>query len=320
MTDRPRVLVVGAGAVGQVFGWYLQRAGAELCFLVKEKHAPEARRGFTLYALGLLEDDPEPLRFSGFDVRVSVDEVARERWDQVWLGVSSPALREGDWVEALARATGEATWVMLQPGLDDRDWLRRWIPAERLVAGMVPFLSYHAPLAPGARPARPGTAFWIPPLTRGPFSGPPERLQAVLRTLRAGGYPARETGDAVREAALPSAVLAVFVTELEAVGWSFERFLQRDVRERFSREVREAVTIAARHTGASADPVLSLLRPGLVRLLLPLAERLPPVDLETYLQAHFTKVGAQTREMMRRYVELGQAAGLPVQHLQALPR
>lgn len=46
-----RTLVVGAGSVGQVFARHLSLGGAEVTFLVKEKHAAELRRGLTLYPL-----------------------------------------------------------------------------------------------------------------------------------------------------------------------------------------------------------------------------------------------------------------------------
>lgn len=320
MSETPRVLLVGAGAVGQVFGKYLQAAGCELSFLVKEKYADEARRGFTLYELGMLEKDPEPVAFSGFGVLISNEEVAARRWDQVWLCVSSTAMRAGSWVGELARATGDATWVMLQPSLDDRDWLLQWIPAERLVSGMIPFISFHAPLKPGERFPKPGTAFWMPPMTRGPFSGPPDRLPQVIRALRAGGYPARASKDVARDVAVPSAVLTVFVNGLEAAGWSFERFLQHDSLERVHRAAREAAQVAASHTKGSASAVLPLLRPALFKLLLPVAAGLTPFDLEAYLRVHFTKVGEQMRLMMKTYVDLGRSAGLPVEHLQAALR
>ncbi|HEX8441623.1 ketopantoate reductase family protein [Archangium sp.] len=317
MSTNPRVLLVGAGAVGQVFGRYLQAAGCDVSFLVKEKYAQEAQRGYTLYELGILEKDPEPVALSGFGVHTSVQEVAARPWDQVWLCVSSTALRSGNWVGELARATGEATWVMLQPALDDREWLLQWVPAERLVSGMIPFLSFHAPLKPGDRLSRPGTAFWMPPLAQGLFSGSPERLQRVIRTLRAGGYPARRDRDVARTVAMPSAVLTVFVEGLEAAGWSFERFLQRDSLERVHHAMREAVEIAAWRTQANPSALLPLLRPALLKLLLPIAAQLAPFDLETYLKVHFTKVGDQTRLMMRTYIDLGRTAELPVEHLQA---
>ncbi len=316
MSTSPRVLLVGAGAVGQVFGKYLQAAGCEVSFLVKEKYAEEARRGYTLLELGMFRKAPRPSVFSGFGVLVSAQEVAARTWDQVWLCVSSTALREGSWVAELVQATGDATWVMLQPSPDDQDWLLQWVPPGQLISGMIPFISFHAPLKSGEA-LGPGTAYWFPPLTPGPFSGPPERLAQVVQVLRAGRYPAQRHRDAARAAAIPSAVLIAFVDALEAAGWSFERFLSRESLARFQEAAREAVRIAAWRVGMSASAVLPLLRPALFRLLLPLASRAAPFDLETYLRVHFTKVGAQTRLMLRTYVALGTKAGLPIQTLQA---
>ncbi|MFL5349325.1 MAG: ketopantoate reductase family protein [Hyalangium sp.] len=317
MSTKPRILLVGAGAIGQVFGGFLQSAGCELAFRVKPKHAEEARRGFTLYELGVFEKDPEPRELSGFAVLCSDEEVAAERWDQIWLCVSSTALRAGNWVEELARATGAATWVMLQPGLEDREWLLQRIAPERLLTGMVPFLSFHAPLSPQEPVPRPGTAFWFPPLSRGLFSGPEERLQEVLRALRAGGYPARRSPEVARAMAIPTALLATFVDGLEAAGWSFERLLEPEPLEQALQAAWEAVRIAAWRTQQRAPPVRPLLRPWLLELMVPLASWAAPFSLESYLRVHFTKVADQTRWMIREYVALGLQAGLPTAALRA---
>ncbi|WP_224243395.1 ketopantoate reductase family protein [Hyalangium gracile] len=317
MNAKPRVLLVGAGAIGQVFGWYLQSGGAQLAYLVKPKYAEEARRGFTLYELGIFEQEPRPMEFSGFGVHVSTEEVAAERWEQVWLCVSSTALRAGNWVEELARATGEATWVMLQPGIEDRDWLLQRIPPERLVTGMVPFLSFHAPLTPREPVPRPGTAFWLPPMSRGLFSGPEDRLQAVIRALKAGGYPAHRLADVTRTSAIPTALLTSFVDGLEAAGWSFSRFLEPESVERVRQVAGEAVAIAAWRMQQRAPPMAPLLRPWLFDLIVSLGSWMAPFNLEDYLRVHFTKVADQSRAMMRTYLELGSKAGLPVAALQA---
>ena len=317
MATKPRILLVGAGATGQVFGWFLQAAGCEPSFLVKEKYAEEARRGFTLYPLGLFESEPTPLRFSGFGVLTSAEQAAAQRSDQVWLCISSTALRASGSVEALARVTGDATWVMLQPGLEDRDWLCQHVPPERLVSGMIPFLSFHAPLRTEEPVPTPGTAFWFPPLSRGPFSGPEARLREVVRTLRAGGYPARRHDDVARAIAVPSAILTAVITGLERAGWSFERLLEPQSLERVLRATQEAVRIAAWRTKANASPMLRLLRPTLFQMLVPVASWAAPFDLETYMRVHFTKVSDQTRWMLREYITLGTQAGLPVEELRA---
>ena len=142
----------------------------------------------------------------------------------------------------------------------------------------------------------------------------------ALSQNEAAAYPARAAQDVARDVAIPSAVLTVVVNGLEAAGWSFERFLQQDSLERVHRAAREAVQVAASHTKGSASAVLPLLRPALFKVLLPVVAQLTPFDLETYLKVHFTKVGEQTRLMMRTYVDLGRSAGLPVEHLQAASR
>ena len=316
MRTSPRVLLVGAGAVGQVYAKYLQAAGCEVAFLVKEAHVAEARAGFTLHAFGPLSRTPRTTSLTGVEVLASVADVRARSWDQVWLCVSSNALRAGSWVRELAGATGEATWVMLQPALEDREWLLRQVPAERLVSGVIPFLSFSAPLKAGDEPHA-GTAFWFPPLSRGLLSGPPGRLEPLLRTLRAGGYRAARHRDAARAVAVPSAVLTAFVAGLEAAGWRFSRLLQPEHLHRTHPAAREAARIAAVHTGSSSAALLLLLRRGLFRLL-PVAARFVPFDLEAYLRVHFTKVRAQTQLMLEEYVALGREAGLPVANLEAL--
>lgn len=309
---------MGAGSVGQVLGHYLHAAGCAVSYLVKPKHADPARAGFSLYELGVRERTPAPTPLVPESVLVSEREAVKRPWEQVWLCTASPALRSGDWVKTLARGTGDATWVMLQPALDDREWLLNVLPPERLVTGMIPFLAFQAPLVPGDALAGPGTAFWMPPLVQGLFSGPPERLRPLVGLLRAAGYPAREDADVTRSASIPSAMLCAAVLGLEAEDWRFERLLRPEALARTLGAAREAARIAEWATGANPSPVLSLLRPLVLKAGLALATRLAPVDLETYLRVHFTKVGEQTRLMLRTYLSMARSAGLDVPHLQAL--
>ena len=131
-----RALVVGAGAVGQVYGHHLQRGGAEVWFLVKPKYAEECRAGFTVYPLNDRRRRAEPRRFAADGVVTRDDEVAAEAWDQVYLTVSSTALR-GPWLPGLARAVGDATVISLQPGIEDRKHVVQYVPEARLVSGLI---------------------------------------------------------------------------------------------------------------------------------------------------------------------------------------
>jgi hypothetical protein len=313
-----RALVVGAGAVGQVYARHLQLGGAEVAFLVKDKYAEECRRGFTMYALNHRRRT-EPLRLEGVEVLTSPAQAAASRWDQIYVTVSSTAIRAGTWLAELAAASGDATIVSLQPGLHDRAlFLEHW-PESRVVSGMISLISYHAPLPDETRFATPGMAYWFPPLAPSPFSGPDARVRTVVEALRRGGMPATRQRDVPRAAAFPSAVLMPNLVALESAGWSFRELGRGAWLERAARASSEALAQVAHHLGTRPPlPVRLLARPFAMRLLLRVAGVIIPLPLETYLRVHFTKVGDQTRLAMATYVADARAAGLPTAALEQL--
>jgi 2-dehydropantoate 2-reductase len=313
------VLLVGAGAVGQVYGRHLQKGGARVAFFVKPKYAEEARRGFTMYPVAR-RDRWEPVRFEGFDVVTDLEAVAARRWDQVWLCVSSTAL-QGDWLApflAAAGAAGQGTLVTLQPGLLDRQALAERWPEQRLVSGLITLIAWQAPLPGHAEPREPGVAYWFPFGTPNPFGGPPDLARDVADALRVGGCPAVVSEDVARPGALGSSALIPLIAGLEVAGWSFAALRGDPILAIAAAAGREAARVAAAHVGGSAGPAPLLLRPGLVRPLIPLLPKLVPFDLETYLAYHFTKVGDQTRLMLATYAARGRALGQPVGAIEAL--
>lgn len=68
------VLLIGAGAVGQAYGYHFQRGGAAVTFFVRARYADEARRGFGLYPLNRRNPREAPVHFEGFEVAPSRDE------------------------------------------------------------------------------------------------------------------------------------------------------------------------------------------------------------------------------------------------------
>jgi hypothetical protein len=316
-----RALVVGAGAVGQVFARHLAAGGAEVTFLVREKYAAECRAGFTMYPLNRPRRlRTVPVRFEGAAVVTHDSEVAAARWDQVYVTVSSAALR-GPWFEALARSIGDATLVLLQPGPDDRDYALAHVPAERLVQGVISLVSYAAPLPGETRFAEPGMAYWFPLRAPSPFSGPAARRDAVVSALKRGGQPAAKHPDVSRVVDFPNAGTMPLLLHLEASGWSFARALHEDRRglDGALDAGRQAMTIVARRSRRSVPLALRLgLRGVTLRVGAALARFVVPFDLETYVRAHFTKVADQTRMIVARFVELGRELGLPVDRLVAM--
>ena len=73
-----RVLVVGAGAVGQVYARHYQRGGAEVTLYVRERYRAEAARGFDLYRLRRRRVEAE--RLDGCAVVTTADQVAATRF------------------------------------------------------------------------------------------------------------------------------------------------------------------------------------------------------------------------------------------------
>lgn len=307
----PRVLLVGAGAVGQVYGHHLQAGGARVAFKVREKYLAVCREGFVLHRLRL--GRRRTLRYRA-DAFASPDELRAGEWDQVWLCVSATALR-GEWLGALCDRLGpETTWVLLSPGLADRELLAAHVGPERLVQGMISLVAYAAPLPGEALP--PGVAYWLPPLAPSPFSGP--RAGAVVQALRAGGCPAREVADAAAQGAQGSALLMPHVAALECAGWSLRRLRRSRELALAAGAAREALAVVAAHRGAPRPPVRRFVRPATSSLLLAVAPRAVPFPLEAYLRVHFTKVGDQTSLMLDEYQRRGEALGVPTPRLSAL--
>ncbi len=305
-----RALIVGAGAVGQVFAHHLARGGAHVAFLVKPAYADDARRGFTLYPLNTR--GAPATRFTDFEVLTA----PTADWDQVYITVASNALHTGTWLAELVATCARATIVTLQPGLDDHATVAAAAGAERVVAGSIGFLSYHAPLPGETRFAEPGMAYWFFPMQKSPFSGP--RAADVVAALRAGGLPAKIVRDVGVEVAFPSAMLSAFVAALEAGDWSFAS-LRRDQARRGARAAREAMAVAAHELGVRAPlgPRMAA-RAFVFRAITRLAPIFAPVDMEAYMRAHFTKVGDQMHHGLREYATRGHAAAIDVSALDEL--
>ncbi len=310
-----RVLIVGAGAVGQTYAYHLRQGGADVTFMVKDRYAEEARAGYTLWRLRWgRRPAARPLGEVGIVTRV--DEVAAQTWDQVWLCVASTALRR-QWLAELMGVIGDATVVALQPGLDDRALILNHIDEGQLVQGVITLIAYQAPLPDDRVPAE-GVAFWLPPLSACPFAGPADRVEPVVKTLRRGGMRAAARPNAATQAAVLSAAMMPQLVALEAERWSLDRLARGELIEVAARASREAMQVVADETGRDRPWWSHRIGPGPIRLLIKVARWVIPLPLQTYLAYHFTKVGGQTRLMVRAYIMKGRARGLATEQLERL--
>ena len=313
------ILVVGAGAVGQVYGRHLALGGTKVSFFVREKYAEEIRRGLVFYPLNRSRPRVAPVRLelAADQVLTSLDEVAKQTWDAVILTMASPALR-GDFLPSLAAVVGDATLVSLQPGSEDRGFMLAAFAEERVVAGMITVVSYQAPL-PGETVPEPGMAYWFPPMAPAPFSGPPERTRAIVDALKKGGLPSKVGADVPSSVMFPSVVLMTMLTALESVGWSFAELGRADNLKKVHAAATEAFAIMGSASQRRAPLMLRLaVRPFWLRTILALARWVMPLDLEAYMKFHFTKVRAQTRLHMQSFIDQGAKVHYPTNALIAL--
>jgi hypothetical protein len=309
------VLIIGAGAVGQVYAQALERGGATIAFLVKPRHAKEARAGFAMYPLNAA-DRWTPRRFEGFAVYTAPDQLTGTRWDLVLLAVSGPALR-GEWLAPTLAAAPDAAIVLLTAGMaGTHEQVLAAAPGREVVLGMIPFMSYHAPISDEPIPT-PGTAWWLPPLASCGFDGGPV-VDELVRTLRAGGLRAGRSDQVVAAGAFGGAFLGTHMAALEVAGWSFDTFTRTDALRLAADAGAEALAITAAERDLPLPFAFRLLRPALTRHIPTLARWLAPHDVEAFFRVHFTKVGDQTREQLVHTRDEGRARGLPTTSLQAL--
>jgi hypothetical protein len=329
MTSKRKILIVGAGAVGQVYGWHLQNAGAHLAFFVKEGYANTAREGFFHYPLNRRKHRFKPLHFTGFAVHTTVGEVRSEKWDQVWLCISSAALR-GDWLKPFLQAIGDATLICMTPGMQDLALLAPLHPPEKTLFGMIPFLSYPTPMPipanfPSTRKRRwesrrtqPGLAYYYPPGGQTPLVGKPDLAKSVAILLRQGGCPAKFDPKGRLKSHFGSAILMPLVVSLEGAGWQFGPLKQDPLLVEGHAAMREALNVVSSHLGQKVPWWRSLIRPISLRLLLTMAPFAVPLDLELFFAMHFSKVRDQTILLMKTYEDLASEYALPSTHLKIL--
>jgi len=303
-----RVLVIGGGAIGQVFGYHFQRGGAELSFLVRPRQADDARAGFALYPLNRgasVRRTPE--RLAGFGVHTDLDAALDEAWDVIAVCITSVAIRAEGWFDRLVARRGNATLLLFLAGPDDEAFVRA--RGVEPVWGMLSVITYQAPL-PGESLPEPGVAFWVTP-TGIAFSGPAAARGQIEATLQKGGLRTSTVDHAPTATAFAGAVLDKTILALQCARWSFAD-LRRDpdLLDLAVQAMRESWALAEARRDVKRPFGLRLLRPFALRFVLRFSSWVLPLDLEAFFKFHYTKVAEQTRQGVATQLELLTAAGI----------
>ena len=309
-----KILIIGAGAVGQVYGWHLRQAGHTVSFFVKEQYRTEVSQGLTLYRLGHTQTQRQD--WSNVQTLSDPLEVANKEWDQIWITLTSNALR-GELASLVLAAVGNATVVCLQPDVEDCAYVRTRVPSPaQVVQGLITFISYQSPLPNQEGPK--GIAYFLPPMAPGLFAGERPRVESIIHGLKAGGMSARIVKDFPKAAAGAPALLQPLMCALETNHWQLSTLLNSRQFVLGLEASGEALNIVHAEAGANVSLLKSVLHPWVWRLVLPLSRRLLPLDLEPYLHYHYGKVGIQSRLMLDTYIRLGQQHHLKTNALQQL--
>ena len=316
-----RILIVGCGTVGQVFGLGLQKAGVELAFYARPDSASKLSMALENGGLPLFQTSHfrrrNPIAHRLTDYQVVTDVAASRRFKphQIWFTTPSPVYYS-DWFHDFLRQVPSARVVCFAPEGSRPEFLSHSEKEEdRLVFGGITFIAWQGDLEGcGGRPE--GVNFWLPPLLEIPLMGGHE----VAKLLKTAGFRAavkKEDYQAMQ--ASITAVLSALVAGLELAGWSFGAFRKSPWLKRAARGSREAVLSqlsgAGFFTRAMLGISLSSTALFLATIFLPL---LFPFDLQKYLEVHYLKTREQTLTLLGVFVADGEKQGFSVANVRML--
>lgn len=308
------ILIVGAGAVGLVYGHHFVNAGHQVTFLIKEKYQQaledDKQEGIVLYHLNKDKNLQQPLRFKDFATITRWDDA--NDFDVIALSISSTALRQLPLTtinNKLTNSVKKTSLLMLQPSEEDLEHLTQVISQEHILQGMITLISYQTDnINEGVNPA--GTAYYLPPLPM-PISATDllqqkDSRKNIVTLFNQSGIQAKAVNSALDESKLLSAFFMTFLCALEAADWQLDRLKNS---EKLLKQLSAAQTdlLPKKITASGALGPLkksllkSILKPWLYKVLIRLSPAVIPLPLEAYLKKHFLKVRPQTLMYMQDY-------------------
>ncbi len=319
-----KVLMVGSGAVGQVFGLFLANSGVELAFYARPGSADGLREalehgGLPLFQISYLHRrNPIAHRLKAYQVVTDVAESQRFDPDQIWFAVPSPVYYS-EWFRMFLREVPSERVVCFAPEGGRPEIVPEGVPEGRLVFGGITFVAWQGDLEGGGGRSE-GVNFWLPPGPGIPLMGAEKACLEVKEVLATAGIRSGVKDPGYRSSqAAATALLSTFVAGIELSGWSLGAFRRGPWLRRAARGSREAVSGQLSSAGGLARRLLGIPLSAagfyLVTLFLPIFF---PFDLEKYLKFHYLKTRPQTLALLELFVSDGSGQGLPVQNIRIL--
>lgn len=303
-----KILIIGSGAVGAVYAQALAAAGCEVEFLVRDCDSPNAAMPRTLYRYGLFRGYREEQQ------NLKVHDRITGSYDQVWLCTPSDALGSKWLAGQLALIDERTPLIAWTPDILDIEVLRRLYPGP-ISQALIGLISFQSPL-PGEQEPPPGIAYLA--LPGATVLHDDEYGREASRLLKAGGLPSSVRKDLQWWEARAAGVNICVMAALEQEDWSISRLRSSSRLGLAMGASREVVEASAAYLGENSR-FFRLTPLGLIlRSIMLLGPKLSPFPLEKYLHYHFDKVGSQTRQILKGWVQCCRDYNLPHERLDAL--
>jgi len=319
-----RVLIVGSGAVGQVFGLCLQKAGVELGFYARSETAKklfiaQEHRGLALFQIShSRRRDPIPHRLDNYQVVTDFEACQQFEPDQIWFTTPS-SVYYSEWYQQFLKEVPSKRVVCFVPEGGRPEFIPEGESPDRFVFGGITFIAWQGDLeGGGGRPE--AVNFWRPPLLEISLIGTDKAGNEVAEILRASSFRSsvKERTFSKIQAAL-TAFLSAYVGGLELAGWSLAAFRRSPWLKGAASAAREAIFSQVFNAGIFTRMFFEILTSSTT--LFATTYLLPPIfpfELEKYLKFHYLKTRDQTLHLLKLFIEDGKMQGLPVENIQIL--
>ncbi len=318
-----KVLIVGCGAVGQVYGLSLQKAGVTLGYLDRPDTAEKLKEalghaGLPIYQISRSHRrDPIPHRLEHYQVITDAAESQRFAPDQIWFTIPSQAYYTEWFKDFVQKVPSERVVCFVPEGPRPEFFPEPDGSKERFVFAGTTFMAWQGSLEGGGGRAE-GVNFWLPPLAL-PLVGAKNACQDVAVLLKKAGFRVTIGKPDSRSQAATTALMTAFTAGLELSGWSLKSFRRSPWLKQAAAAAHEGMLSQLPNPGAFQRTLLG--SPVLVAAFYLVALALPlifPFDVEKYLQFHYTKTREQTLVLLDVFGEDGKSRGVPIGNIQAL--
>jgi 2-dehydropantoate 2-reductase len=319
-----KVLMVGCGAVGQVFGLHLQKAGVELGLYDRPATVDKLKEALEHGGMPLFQISqsggrgPIPHRLENYQVLKDVEESQRFKPDQIWFTTPSPVYYS-EWFRDFLQKVPSERVVCFAPEGRRPEFFPESGGRDRLVFGGIVFMAWQGDLeGGGGRPE--GVNFWLPPLISIPLTGTEKACGEVKVLLKKAGFRiAVKKQESDSTLASVTAVMTAFMAGLELSGWSLKAYRKGAWLKRAAYGSREAALSQLSGAGIFTRMLLGILCSSAVLSLathfLPI---LTPFEIEKYLKYHYLKTRDQTLTLLDVFARDGKRGGLPVENIEIL--